>query len=156
MLQRILGEDISLNVQYTPLLASVYADPGMVEQALLNLVVNSRDAMPRGGQLLINTGVVDIDAASLQDNPDAKAGPSVFLSVRDTGCGIAPENLSHIFEPFFTTKDVGKGTGLGLWVSQGIVQSHGGTMRVRSRVGRGTTFMITLPVQGPPSDARAA
>src|SRR5207237_5155330 len=85
MLQRILGEDISLNVQYTPLLASVYADPGMVEQALLNLVVNSRDAMPRGGQLLINTDVVYIDAASIHANQVAKAGPSGFNRVLDSG-----------------------------------------------------------------------
>src|SRR5205814_6000895 len=149
MLQRILGEDISLNVQYTPLLASVYADPGMVEQALLNLVVNSRDAMPRGGQLLINTGVVDIDAASLQDNPDAKAGPAVYLSVRDTGCGIAPENLSHIFEPFFTTKDVGKGTGLGLATVYAVAKQHNGWIRVHSELGNGTTFRIHFPAADP-------
>src|SRR5207247_669871 len=140
MLRRILGEDISLSVQYTPMLPSVYADPGMVEQALLNLVVNSRDAMPRGGQLLINTGTVDIDAASLQENPDAKAGQAIFLSVRDTGCGIAPENLSHIFEPFFTTKDVGKGTGLGLATVYAVVKQHGGWIRVHSEVGYGTSF----------------
>ena len=149
MLRRILGEDISLSVQYTPMLPSVYADPGMVEQALLNLVVNSRDAMPRGGQLLINTGTVDIDAASLQENPDAKAGPAIFLSVRDTGCGIAPENLSHIFEPFFTTKDVGKGTGLGLATVYAVVQQHDGWIRVQSELGYGTTFRIHFPAADP-------
>jgi len=149
MLQRILGEDIALSVQYAPLLPPVYADPGMVEQTLLNLVVNSRDAMPRGGQLLIITGTVDINAASLQENPDAKAGPAVFLSVRDTGCGIAPENLSHIFEPFFTTKEVGKGTGLGLATVYAVVKQHDGWIRVHSELGYGTTFRIHLPAAHP-------
>src|SRR5207253_9686053 len=105
-------------------------------------------AMPRGGQLLINTGTVDVDAASLQENPDAKAGLAVFLNVRDTGCGIAPENLSHIFEPFFTTKDVGKGTGLGLATVYAVVKQHGGWIEVESAVGQGTAFKVFLPAGG--------
>jgi len=95
--------------------------------------------------LLIITGTVDIDAASLQENPDAKAGRAVFLSVRDTGCGIAPENLSRIFEPFFTTKDVGKGAGLGLATVYAAVKQHDGWIRVQSGLGYGTTFRIHFP-----------
>jgi CheY-like chemotaxis protein len=126
----------------------VHADPGMMDQVLLNLAVNSRDAMPAGGQLTIETASVDLDAAAAARYPSARPGAFACLSVTDTGCGIAPEILPRIFEPFFTTKDVGKGTGLGLATVFGVVQQHGGWSNVTSEVGRGTTFRIYIPRLG--------
>jgi CheY-like chemotaxis protein len=145
MLQRILGEDIVLQVHYASHPPPVIADRGMLEQVLLNLAVNSRDAMPKGGQLMIRTTVTYIDEAYARQNPDAMPGPCVCLAVTDTGCGIAPENLPHIFEPFFTTKEVGRGTGLGLATVYGIVKQHKGWIHVASAPGKGTTFQIFLP-----------
>jgi len=149
MLRRLLGEDITLHVSYTPALPLVHADPGMMEQILLNLSVNSRDAMPKGGRLFINTSVVTVDESYSQQVPEALAGEYVCLSVRDTGTGIAPEVLPHIFEPFFTTKDVGKGTGLGLATVYGIVQQHRGWIETASTVHKGTTFQIFFPATAP-------
>jgi PAS domain S-box-containing protein len=145
MLQRILGEDIALQSDYTPILPLVFADAGMIEQVLLNLAVNARDAMPSGGQLMIATASKTIGQEYAQQNPAAGAGQCVCLSVSDTGCGIAPENLSRIFEPFFTTKEIGRGTGLGLATVYGIVKQHHGWIEVDSQVGKGTTFRIYLP-----------
>jgi PAS domain S-box-containing protein len=145
MLQRILGEDMTLEVRFFPSLPAVHADRGLMEQVLMNLVVNSRDAMPKGGRLVIATGTSWINEAYLRQNPEAVPGPCVSLSVSDTGCGIKPEDLPHIFEPFFTTKEVGKGTGLGLATVYGIVKQHKGWLEVRSEVGRGTTFTVLLP-----------
>ncbi len=145
MLRRILGEDISLQVTFSIGQASIRADPGMMEQVLLNLAVNARDAMPRGGRLVITTTAETIDDACVQSNPRAVAGDYVCLTVRDDGCGIAPEILPRIFEPFFTTKDIGKGSGLGLATVYGIVQQHAGWITVQSEVGRGTAFQIFLP-----------
>ncbi|MGH7993054.1 MAG: PAS domain S-box protein, partial [Limisphaerales bacterium] len=145
MLQRILGEDIVLCAEYDPKLTAISADVGMIEQVLLNLAVNSRDAMPKGGQLLISTSLENPDAGSLQLPADAAPGRYVCLKVTDTGCGIRPEVLPHIFEPFFTTKEVGKGTGLGLATVYGIVQQHHGWVAVTSEPGRGTTFYVYLP-----------
>ncbi|MGA2280637.1 MAG: response regulator [Verrucomicrobiota bacterium] len=145
MLQRILGEDIALQSDYTPILPLVFADAGMIEQVLLNLAVNARDAMPDGGRLTIATTSKSIGREYTQQNPAAIPGRCVCLSVSDTGCGIAPEQLSHIFEPFFTTKEIGKGTGLGLATVYGIVKQHRGWIEIKSQVGKGTTFRIYLP-----------
>ena len=145
MLQRIVGEDILLQANYVADLPLIHGDAGMIEQIIMNLAVNSRDAMPAGGRLIISTGMAAVDAEQATKNPEAKPGDYVFLSVADTGSGIAPEHFSHIFEPFFTTKEVGKGTGLGLATVYGIVQQHQGWMNVKSEVGKGTTFSIYLP-----------
>ena len=157
MLQRILGEDISLRADYGPNLPLVRADAGMLEQLLLNLAVNSRDAMPDGGRLVITTAKETLSEDVLKQHPDAPAGPCVCVSVSDTGCGITSENLPHIFEPFFTTKDVGKGTGLGLATTYGIVKQHGGCIEVVSEIGKGTTFRFCLPVaEGSRAEPQAA
>jgi len=148
MLQRILGEDISLQVNFTSNLPLIYADAGMLEQVLLNLAVNSRDSMPKGGRLMINVSTVTMDTTYPGEEPEAASGEWVRLRVIDTGCGIPPEHLPHIFEPFFTTKDVGKGTGLGLATVYGIVKQHQGWITVASEAGKGTTFQIFLPSAG--------
>jgi len=145
MLRRILGEDVALQVDFSPGLPSIKADLGMIEQVLLNLAVNSRDAMPRGGQLTVRTTVVAIDAAAAQQNPEAAPGRFVCLTFGDSGCGIAPADLGRIFEPFFTTKEKGRGTGLGLATVYGIIKQHLGWIDVQSRPGEGTTFRIFLP-----------
>jgi signal transduction histidine kinase/FixJ family two-component response regulator len=145
MLQRIIGEDVQLQCNYAARLLAVQADVGMLEQVLVNLAVNARDAMPKGGQLLIVTETTRLDAAYATTHPAASAGEFVCLSVTDTGTGIATEHLPHIFEPFFTTKDVGKGTGLGLATAYGIVQQHQGWIEVSSKPGVGSTFRIFLP-----------
>jgi PAS domain S-box-containing protein len=144
MLKRILGEDIALQTHYAPKLALIHADSGMIEQVLLNLVVNSRDAMPAGGGLTIATGTETLNEIQAQQNPDAFPGTHVWLTITDTGSGIAPEHLPHIFEPFFTTKEVGKGTGLGLATVYGIVKQHRGWINVTSEIGKGTTFRINF------------
>ncbi len=146
MLSRILGDDVAVRYRYAPGILPVSADSGMLEQVLLNLVVNSRDAMPEGGELTIETAQVSVEADQISDRPDAQPGTFVSFSVQDSGEGIDPEVLSHIFEPFFTTKDVGKGTGLGLATVYGIVQQHGGWVDVSSDVGKGTAFRVYLPV----------
>ena len=155
MLKRIIGEDIDLQCRYAEPLPFVKADAGMIEQVLLNLSVNARDAMPRGGRLLITTGTASFDAAQARNHLDARAGDFVCLTVGDDGTGIAPEHLPRIFEPFFTTKEVGKGTGLGLATVYGIVQQHLGWIEVASRPGAGATFKIFLPAIAPPPGAAA-
>lgn len=145
MLQRILGEDITLRSEYAPNLPLICADAGMIEQVLLNLAVNSRDAMPKGGRLDIATAAETITEAHLLRNPEARPGLFVCLRVSDAGCGIPPEHLPHIFEPFFTTKEVGQGTGLGLATVHGIVHQHQGWIEVTSEAGRGTIFLVYLP-----------
>jgi PAS domain S-box-containing protein len=146
MLKRIIGEDIQLQCNYAARLPLVRADAAMLEQVLVNLVINARDAMPRGGQLVVATELVTLDAASLKLHPEARLGDFVTLSVRDTGAGIAPEHLPHVFEPFFTTKEVGKGTGLGLATVYGIAKQHGGWVEVASTLGAGATFKLFLQV----------
>jgi two-component system, cell cycle sensor histidine kinase and response regulator CckA len=116
-----------------------------MEQVLVNLAVNARDAMPKGGSLVIRTSCQQVDGTTEKYSPQARAGRSVCLVVSDTGCGIPPEDLPHIFEPFFTTKPVGKGTGLGLALVYGIVEKHGGWIDVKSEVGKGSSFSIYLP-----------
>ena len=145
MLGRILGEELHLQVQFRQPPPSVRADRGMIEQILLNLAVNARDSMPEGGELTIATTVRVVDQTELEMEHDVAPGRFVCLTVRDTGCGIAPDHLSKIFEPFFTTKEVGKGTGLGLATVYGIVKQHKGFMKVESKVGQGTTFEVFLP-----------
>jgi signal transduction histidine kinase/CheY-like chemotaxis protein len=148
MLGRILGEDVALQISYFPRPALVQADSGMMEQVLLNLAVNSRDAMPKGGVLAIKISLTDVDARHLLHHSDAHAGRFVCLTAADSGCGIPSENLRRIFEPFFTTKEVGKGTGLGLATVYGIVKQHQGWVEVESEMGKGTTFKVFLPCSG--------
>jgi len=156
MLKRTIPEDIRLECLYAESLPLVEADPGMLEQVLLNLVVNARDAMPRGGRLLIATERVSRDEQCVQTNPEARAGKFVELAVSDTGSGIAPEHLERIFEPFFTTKEPGKGTGLGLATVYGIIKQHQGWVEVSSRLGQGATFKVFLPAIPAPLVARTA
>jgi PAS domain S-box-containing protein len=148
MLGRLLGEDVALQLNYSKSPATIEADAGMMEQVLLNLAVNARDAMPRGGQLGIRISIVEVDAAHVQRHHEARVGSFVCISKSDTGCGIPPENLPRIFEPFFTTKEIGKGTGLGLATVYGIIKQHQGWIEVESIVGKGTTFRIYLPFTG--------
>src|SRR5664279_6420680 len=145
MLGRILGEDIALQLNYSPQPARVQADAGMMEQVLLNLTVNSRDAMPKGGLLAIRISALELEARRLAQHAEGRAGQFVCLSVIDMGCGIPVENLRRIFEPFFTTKEVGKGTGLGLATVYGIVKQHQGWIEVESEPGKGATFRVFLP-----------
>jgi PAS domain S-box-containing protein len=149
VVKRLRERGVQIASQLDPGLPRIRASADQLKQVLLNLLLNAADSMPKGGTITVAT------QAGAGAETELFGRDAVQIQVRDTGEGIPDEFIAQIFEPFFSTKP-GKGTGLGLWVSQGIVQSHGGTMRVRSRVGRGTTFMITLPVQGPPSDARAA
>jgi PAS domain S-box-containing protein len=156
MLQRILGEDVALRAEFAPGLPTVRADQGMMEQVLLNLAVNSRDAMPGGGELHITTRLSGAGTPDPRRPADLAAGSYVCVSVRDTGAGIAPETLPRIFEPFFTTKEAGKGTGLGLATVYGIVTQHEGGVAVESTVGVGTTFHVYLPVRPPEAAGVAA
>lgn len=152
MLKRIIGEHIQLQCQCESGLPLVLADAGMLEQVLVNLVVNARDAMPRGGELMISTASVHLDAIQARHHDEARAGRFATLAVTDGGTGIAAEHLPHIFEPFFTTKDVGKGTGLGLATVYGIVKQHQGWIDVSTRPGYGSKFTLFLPA----SEAEAA
>ncbi len=145
MLQRLLGGHITLRSNPGPDLPLVHADASMIEQVIMNLAVNARDAMPKGGQLDISTSAAIHDETSAQQNPQARPGRFVCLSVTDTGHGIAPENLVRIFDPFFTTKEVGKGTGLGLATVYGIVHQHHGWIEVVSELNKGTAFRVLLP-----------
>jgi len=145
MFGRLLGEDIALQVNYFAGRAVVEADATMVEQVLLNLAVNARDAMPQGGALTIGISVLELGLHDCAGRPEARTGKFACLSVSDRGCGIPEENLPRIFEPFFTTKEVGKGTGLGLATVYGIVKQHQGWIEVKSRVNQGATFKVFLP-----------
>ena len=149
MLSRVIGEDIELD--YRPGEDPLYikADPNQIDQALVNLAVNARDAMPDGGRLTIKTSRVRLDEKDLTRFPETKPGEYVRLDVTDSGCGMTDETKARIFEPFFTTKDRGKGTGLGLATLYGMVSQNGGTIDVRSRPGRGTSFSIHLPLAEP-------
>ncbi|MHC4777039.1 MAG: PAS domain S-box protein [Planctomycetota bacterium] len=145
MLVRLIGEDIEVKLDLSPDLWAVNADRGTMEQVITNLVINARDAMPEGGTLSIRTDNVLLDESAGREHPDARAGDFVQMSVTDSGLGMDPETLEHIFEPFFTTKGPTHGTGLGLPVVYGIVQEHGGWIRIASKPREGTTFRILLP-----------
>jgi len=147
MLGRIIGEQVQIRWHPASHLNYVFADRSMVEQALTNLCLNARDAMPEGGIVTIETREVTLSAQDCASNPEAQPGDYVLLSVHDTGCGMGEETLTHIFEPFFTTKPVGKGTGLGLATVYGIVKQHNGVIDVQSQPGKGSTFNLYWPVQ---------
>jgi PAS domain S-box-containing protein len=157
MLQRIIGEDVHLQLNLHPRPLLTRADAGMLDQVVMNLVVNARDAMPKGGRLFIETSEKLVTAEEAAAIPDAKPGRYVSLRVADTGSGISPDDLSRIFEPFFTTKEPGKGTGLGLATVFGIVKQHDGAVTVESEVGAGTTFRLFFRAQEatalPPAEA---
>jgi nitrogen-specific signal transduction histidine kinase/ActR/RegA family two-component response regulator len=153
LLRRVLGEDVELVLAPAAEPLPIKADHNQLEQVLMNLVVNARDAMPRGGQLTISTADVERDAAALLDHPKAAPGRYVRLVVRDTGCGMDREVLARLFEPFFTTKEPGKGTGLGLATVLGIVDQSGGHVEVSSEPTRGTAFRVYLPRYQPAREA---
>src|SRR5581483_3365759 len=144
MLQRLLGETVQLSTVVGDA-AFVKTDPSQLEQVLLNLAVNARDAMPQGGCLTIETSDVMLDEAFARQHPSVQPGPHVKIAVTDTGCGMDPATQKRIFEPFFTTKPKDRGTGLGLATVYGIVKQSGGSIWVDSEVGRGTTFRVYLP-----------
>ena len=145
LLSRLIGEDIRMETTLDPGLPAIKADPSQMEQVMMNLIVNARDAMPKGGALRIETGTYLAEGAYLEEHPDARPGLHVYLRVADTGMGMEPAVQERIFDPFFTTKPVGKGTGLGLASVYGIVDQCGGHITVESRVGLGSTFTILIP-----------
>jgi signal transduction histidine kinase/ActR/RegA family two-component response regulator len=154
MLSRLIGEDIELITVAAAEPADVRTDPGQLEQVVMNIVVNARDAMPGGGKLILETANAEVDQTYAGPNVDLKPGSYVVLAVSDTGMGMAPEIQTHLFEPFFTTKGPGKGTGLGLATAYGIVKQSGGAISVYSEPGRGTTVKIYLPsAEGHAADA---
>ncbi len=163
MLHRLIGEDVELVVKPGPQLGSVKADPGSLDQIIMNLAVNARDAMPTGGKLTIETLNTTLSPEYAAERTEVAAGDYVMLVISDCGTGMSPEIVSHIFEPFFTTKPVGKGTGLGLAMCQGIVKQAGGHIAVYSELGKGTSVKIYLPLvaqaaaeDGPASHSTAA
>jgi CheY-like chemotaxis protein len=145
MLQRLLGEDIQLLTVFGSHLGKVKVDPGKIEQVIVNLAVNARDAMPKGGHLVIETCNVELDEEYTKTHAGVKTGYYVMISVSDTGMGMSKEVIKHIFDPFFTTKEIGKGTGLGLSIVYGVIKQSGGNIWVYSEPNQGTNFKIYLP-----------
>jgi signal transduction histidine kinase len=155
ILRRLIGNEVVLVTNLDPQLGLVKADPGQIEQVIMNLCVNARDAMPQGGSLTVETAMVELDDSRSREAPDLRPGRYVLLSVADTGSGMDQATQAKLFEPFFTTKAPGKGTGLGLSIVYGIVKQSQGQVTVASEVGHGTTFTIYLPqVEAPTSDRR--
>ena len=155
LLRRLIGEDVEMNTATDPQLGSVKADPSQIEQVIMNLAVNSRDAMPRGGRLTLETSNIELGEAYSHDHPGTSPGRYVMLAVSDTGIGMDAETKSHIFEPFFTTKGVGHGTGLGLSTVYGIIKQSGGAIEVYSEPEQGTTFKVYLPRVEEPAESVA-
>src|SRR6185295_5823700 len=153
LLRRLIPEDIELVTRSAPGLWTVLADRGQLEQVIVNLVVNAKDAMPDGGVIMIETTNLELDAVFAARNPGSVSGPHVSLTVRDTNGGMDAETRGHIFEPFFTTKEVGKGTGLGLATVYGIVSQQGGWTEVTSQLNQGTDVKIFLPTSETPPAA---
>jgi two-component system, cell cycle sensor histidine kinase and response regulator CckA len=153
LLVRVIGEDVRLDVITEPGLLRVTVDPGQIEQLILNLAINARDAMPQGGSLRITTATATVDEELARRHHGASPGQFVAVSVADSGCGMPADVLAHIFEPFFTTKPAGKGTGLGLATVFGVVKQSGGFMTVASTVGAGSTFTAYVPVTSKSTDA---
>ncbi|MFO1498919.1 MAG: ATP-binding protein [Verrucomicrobiota bacterium] len=151
LLDRVLGNNVRLEIRPCAALPAVRADSGMLDQVLMNLAVNARDAMPSGGQLLVQTSICTITVLTASHHPEARPGEFVCLSVTDSGCGMDETTLRKIFDPFFTTKPAGKGTGLGLSTVYGIVKQHQGWIEVESAPGQGTTFRVMLPSLGVPA-----
>ncbi|MGV8039129.1 MAG: ATP-binding protein [Thermoanaerobaculaceae bacterium] len=153
VITRVIPEHVTITFAATQDVWTVNADPGQLEQVLMNLCINARDAMPRGGTLHLSTENVAVGTDFLETHPWGPPGEYARLTVRDTGTGMARDTLSHLFQPFFTTKEPGKGTGLGLATVYGIVKQHGGMVDVESEMGRGTTFHVYLPRVARPAQA---
>jgi nitrogen-specific signal transduction histidine kinase/CheY-like chemotaxis protein len=156
LLRRLIGEDVELTTRLAEPIDRIRADPGQIEQIIMNLALNARDAMPAGGSLTVETANAALDADWVAQHPGASAGRHVVLLIRDTGTGMDETVQAHIFEPFFTTKERGKGTGLGLATVYGIVKQGGGSIAVDSEPGAGTTFRIFLPISEQSADLPAA
>ena len=145
MVDSVVKENVKFHVQTDPALGTIKADRGQIEQAILNLTLNARDAMPGGGQITAKVENAELDEAFSKEHPSVPPGRYVRLTIADTGTGMSPEVIERAFEPFFTTKEIGKGTGLGLSMVFGVMRQSGGTVRIQSRLREGTTIQLFLP-----------